>query len=141
MRNSTKPLFLFVEDDDEDWWLIETTFMEYSNPPLLERLEDVENLLERLRNPTLPCPDLVLLNFRMPKRNGHEIIQEMNKDPFLKEIPVAIMTTSLLEVDLLQDFLKSVKYVVKPISHSAVYTLPDFWDTFYSDSSPGLSSL
>jgi two-component system, chemotaxis family, response regulator Rcp1 len=42
-------------------------------------------------------PDILVLDLNLPIKNGHDVIQEMMADPELKEIPVAILTTSTSE--------------------------------------------
>lgn len=45
-------------------------------------------------------PDVVLLDIIMPKKGGFEVMEEMNKDPVLKEVPVIIISNSGQPVEL-----------------------------------------
>ncbi len=45
-------------------------------------------------------PDVVLLDIIMPKKGGFEVMEEMNKDPALKEVPVIIISNSGQPVEL-----------------------------------------
>jgi CheY-like chemotaxis protein len=65
-------------------------------------------LLEFLRQEgqyaTAPRPDLVLLDLNLPRRNGTEVLAEMRADPLLRAIPVAVLTTSKAESDVLRSY-------------------------------------
>jgi len=45
-------------------------------------------------------PDIVLLDIVMPKKSGYEVMEEMNKDPELKKIPIIIISNSGQPVEL-----------------------------------------
>ncbi len=77
-------------------------------------------------------PDLVLLDLNLPGLDGREVLAEMKQDPDLRRIPVAILTTSNAEEDVIRSYdLGANCYLIKPMgmdqwSH-AVATLHDFW--------------
>ena len=77
-------------------------------------------------------PKLVLLDLKMPKVDGLEVLQTVKKDPTLKSIPVVMLTSSREEQDLVQTYDLGVNaYVVKPVVFSdfieAVKSLGQFW--------------
>ena len=77
-------------------------------------------------------PGLVLLDLKMPKVDGLEVLQTVKKDPTLKSIPVVMLTSSREEQDLVQTYDLGVNaYVVKPVVFSdfieAVKSLGQFW--------------
>src|SRR4051812_13268614 len=47
-------------------------------------------------------PDLVILDLNLPRMDGKEVLAEMKGDPALRSIPVAVLTTSAEEADILQ---------------------------------------
>src|SRR3981081_2108235 len=51
-----------------------------------------------------PCPDLILLDLNLPKKDGREVLQEIKENPTLKSIPVVILTTSASDADLLRRY-------------------------------------
>src|ERR1700694_2220767 len=60
-------------------------------------------------------PALVLLDLKMPKVDGMEVLRQIKSDPALKMIPVVVMTSSREEQDLLKSYELGVNaYVVKP---------------------------
>jgi CheY-like chemotaxis protein len=77
-------------------------------------------------------PALVLLDLKMPKVDGIEVLRQMKGHPELKRIPVVIMTSSREEGDLLASYdLGANAYVVKPVQFhafvDAVKQVGSFW--------------
>jgi two-component system, chemotaxis family, response regulator Rcp1 len=64
---------------------------------------------------TVPRPDLVLLDWNLPKLNGADILSVMKREPDLQEIPVIILTSSTGETDLHRAYqLGANCYLTKP---------------------------
>jgi CheY-like chemotaxis protein len=77
-------------------------------------------------------PALLLLDLKMPKVDGLEVLRQVKSDPALKHIPVVILTSSREEQDLVRSYDLGVNaYVVKPVEFSefvdAVKLLGGFW--------------
>jgi CheY-like chemotaxis protein len=77
-------------------------------------------------------PGLILLDLKMPKVDGLEVLQQVKKDPALKTIPVVMLTSSREEQDLVRTYDLGVNaYVVKPVVFGdfieAVKALGQFW--------------
>lgn len=77
-------------------------------------------------------PAVVLLDLKMPRVDGLEVLRQMKSDPALKLIPVVIMTSSREEGDLLRTYELGVNaYVVKPVRFAefvdAVKQVGAFW--------------
>lgn len=77
-------------------------------------------------------PAVVLLDLKIPKRNGLEVLQLIKSDAELKAVPVVILTSSREEPDLARAYELGVNaYVVKPVSFTqfvkAVQDLGGFW--------------
>jgi CheY-like chemotaxis protein len=77
-------------------------------------------------------PAVVLLDLKMPKVDGLEVLREIKADPHLKLIPVVIMTSSREEGDMLRSYELGVNaYVVKPMNFhelvDAVKQVGSFW--------------
>jgi two-component system response regulator len=77
-------------------------------------------------------PAVVLLDLKMPRVDGLEVLREMKGDPHLKLIPVVVMTSSREEGDLLRSYELGVNaYVVKPMKFQefveAVRQVGSFW--------------
>jgi len=79
-----------------------------------------------------PRPDLVLLDLNMPRKDGREVLQDIESDDDLRRIPVVVMTSSEAEEDIVQSYdLHANAYVTKPIDFDGfldvVGSLEDFW--------------
>ncbi len=77
-------------------------------------------------------PFFILLDLKMPKVDGLEVLRQIKADPQLKRIPVVVFTSSREERDLASSYnLGANAYVVKPVSfrdfNSAVKQLRAFW--------------
>lgn len=73
-----------------------------------------------------PVPSLILLDLRLPKIEGIEVLAIIKADPILKLIPVVIMTTSSAEVDIALAYGNHANsYVVKLLALAAFSTLLD----------------
>ncbi len=77
-------------------------------------------------------PAVILLDIKMPKVDGLEVLKEIKSEPDLKAIPVVILTSSREETDLIKSYNLGVNaYVVKPLEFedfvSAVSQLGAFW--------------
>jgi len=77
-------------------------------------------------------PVLVLLDLKMPKVDGVEVLRAVKSDPALRAIPVVVLTSSREEQDLVRSYDLGVNaYVVKPVDFrdfiAAVKMLGGFW--------------
>lgn len=77
-------------------------------------------------------PAVVLLDLKMPKVDGLEVLRQLKSDPILKVIPVVMMTSSREEQDLIKSYRLGVNaYVVKPLDFhefiDAIKALGVFW--------------
>ena len=82
-------------------------------------LKDGENYftIDGLKESLLP--DLVLLDLRMPKIDGLEVLRRIKTDDELHRLPVVILTTSEAESDVAKAYdLRANSYLVKPIDFS-----------------------
>ena len=91
-------------------------------------------------------PALVLLDLKMPKVDGIEVLRQVKSDPALKHIPVVVLTSSREEQDLVRTYSLGVNaYVVKPVAFDefidAVTQLGGFWAVVNEASSRELSKL
>jgi two-component system response regulator len=77
-------------------------------------------------------PAVILLDLKMPRVDGLEVLRQIKGDPNLKMIPVVVMTSSREEQDLVNSYQLGVNaYVVKPVKFQefveAVKLLGGFW--------------
>lgn len=83
---------LLVEDSPSD---VRFTQEAFDEARLLNRLsvaETGEAALERLRDPALPRPDLILLDLNLPDGSGFELLGELRGEPILADVPVVVLS-------------------------------------------------
>lgn len=79
-----------------------------------------------------PRPDLILLDWHLPKIDGPEVIQAIKADPNLRRIPIVVLTSSSSEQDIRRSYeLGASSYFIKPMTFDAlveaVNTLGEYW--------------
>jgi two-component system response regulator len=63
-------------------------------------------------------PDLILLDLRLPKVDGHEVLRRIKADESLRSIPTVVLTTSSAEADLIGAYEHGAdSYLVKPVGY------------------------
>ncbi|MBN1589108.1 MAG: response regulator [Pirellulales bacterium] len=130
--------FLLIEDDPDDVWETQQTLNEAKVTNNLHVAVDGEEALAFLRREgkysEAPRPDLVFLDLNLPKRDGRELLGDIQSDASLATIPVVVLTTSQAEEDIIRARdLNCHSYISKPvrIDHilMLVRSLDDFWVT------------
>jgi CheY-like chemotaxis protein len=129
---------LLVEDDPKDVELALTGLQEYNLANEVVIARDGEEALDYLlrqgdhatRAPGNPA--VIMLDLKLPKVNGFEVLAKVRSDENLKLIPVVILTSSHEERDLVDSYKLGVSaYVVKPVDFhqfvNAVKQLGIFW--------------
>ena len=129
---------LVVEDDPRDVELTLTALDEYklANEVVVARdgTEALDYLYCRAEFASRPQenPAVILLDLKLPKVNGLEVLQAIRADDRLKMIPVVVLTSSHEERDMVTSYKLGVNaYVVKPVDFhefvNAVKELGVFW--------------
>jgi CheY-like chemotaxis protein len=129
---------LLVEDDPRDVELVLIALEEYNLANEVVVANDGEEALDYLycrgnfQTRPLGNPAVVLLDLKLPKVNGLEVLQQIRSDEKLRMIPVVVVTSSREERDLVESYKLGVNaYVVKPVNFhefvDAVKELGAFW--------------
>ncbi len=127
---------LLVEDNPGDVRLTQEALKDGKVSNRLSVVEDgaeaIAFLCRQDRYEDAPRPDLILLDFNLPKKDGREVLAEIKSDPNLRRIPVVVMTTSRAEEDVLKAYdLHANCYITKPIDLEqflgVVKAIEDFW--------------
>ena len=129
---------LLVEDNEGDARLLREILLEINNTVRLhvvsDGLEAMAFLMYQGPHLDAPRPDLILLDLNMPKMDGLEVLAQVKANPWLRTIPVIVLTTSQAETDVVRSYkLMASCYLAKPEElnelRSLVKSLNDFWLT------------
>ncbi|MCY1077589.1 response regulator [Archangium lansingense] len=129
---------LLVEDSENDVTLILAAFAEAHLADKVVVANDGQEALDYLyrqgSHSGRPAenPAVVLLDLKLPRVDGLQVLGRMKSDPDLKLVPVVMFTSSREEVDLVRSYsLGANAYVIKPVSflelESALEGLRVFW--------------
>ncbi|MBK6622170.1 MAG: response regulator [Saprospirales bacterium] len=114
MKNA--PLHILLADDDEgDRFLFLEAFEELKTKTIVRTLNDGVQLMDYLVKEGTLLPYLLFLDLNMPRKNGLECLKEIRSNDKLKDISIAIYSTSASEKDIEETFLNGANvYIKKP---------------------------
>jgi len=121
--NGEPIVILLVEDDPAHAEIVRRNFVDFRMANRLVHVADGQAALDYLyrraefSNPDhSPRPSLILLDLRLPKIDGLEVLKNIKSDPDLGRIPVVILTTSAAETDMVKAYDNHANsYLVKPV--------------------------
>jgi two-component system, response regulator len=123
MINGDPLVILLVEDDPAHAEIVRRNLEDFRVANRIVHVEDGQVALDYLfrRNGyadpnTSPRPSLVLLDMRLPKVDGMEVLRQIRQDDELKLMPVIVLTTSAAENDVVGAYTQgATSYLVKPV--------------------------
>lgn len=123
---------LLVEDNPDDANLAIRALKKNNLANHLLHLEDGQQVLDYIFNDDNAMPRLILLDLKMPKVDGIEVLKRLKADDKKKLIPVVMLTSSKEESDIVKTYQLGVNaYIVKPVDFDqfvkAVTDLGLFW--------------
>jgi CheY-like chemotaxis protein len=129
---------LMVEDDPKDVELTLTALEEYNLANEVVVVRDGEQALDYLycrgeyKNRSTDNPSVMLLDLKLPKVDGLEVLKQVKSEEKLRFIPVVVLTSSKEEKDMVASYKLGVNaYVVKPVDFhdfvNAIRELGVFW--------------
>lgn len=115
---------LLVEDNPDHAELVMRNMEDFQVANRIIHVEDGEEALDYLYmrgrysdRKEFPVPHLVLLDLRLPKIDGLEVLKEIKNDVGLRAVPVVILTTSDAERDMAKAYeYHANSYVTKPVN-------------------------
>ena len=131
-------VILLVEDNDNDVELTKLGFRRAKFVVNLHHVSNGEQCMAFLRKQGIyadaPTPDMILLDLNMPRMDGTEVMEEINKDEKLKHLVIVVLTSSKADEDVMRSYkLRCNSYLVKPINFEAfakmIESLGDYWFT------------
>jgi CheY-like chemotaxis protein len=135
----SEPVILLVEDNPDD---VELTRMALEETHLTNRLVVVRDGVEALdwlyctgtHAERAPCliPSLVLLDLKLPKMSGLQVLQHLRGDDRTRRLPVVVLTSSKEEQDIIRSYnLGANSYIQKPVDYTqfleAIRQLGVYW--------------
>ncbi len=122
-----------VEDNPGDIRLIEKAFE--GSPVDMSTVENGEDALEFLLKEAGTCAsgiDLVLLDLKLPNKNGEEVLEEIRDEPRLNHVPVIILTSSEDEDDVVEMYERGANaYLTKPVSFEGFVKMAEEVEGFW----------
>jgi CheY-like chemotaxis protein len=127
---------LLVEDNEGDIVLTREAFEDSGVNTVISVVRDGEKAIRFLEKEKeyadQPALDLVLLDINLPKKNGHEVLNEIKTNENLRHIPVIMWSTSLSNEDVKRSYRYYANcYITKPDNidsfYKAVRTIEQFW--------------
>lgn len=139
MMDASEYSILLVEDDSNDILFVQRAFRQVNPTNQIYIVKDGDAAVDYLsgqgeywNRDQYPLPALILLDLKLPRRSGVEVLEWLKQQPVLKRIPVVVLTSSRegLDVNLSYDLGVS-SYLVKPVRFDAlakmIAALNSYW--------------
>jgi len=139
MQDEQPYTILLVEDEPAHAEIVRRSFETIGIANMLQHVSDGEAALDYLyRNNSFsdpassPRPGLILLDLRLPKVDGLQLLKTIKSDPGLNNIPIVVLTTSASEADIAMAYSNNANsYLVKPVDFTKfsemLETLGTYW--------------
>ena len=127
---SSKPVILHVEDDPNDVLLVGLAFRKSDGGAVVQVVNDGEQAVQYLagqgaysNRQTFPLPTIVLLDLKLPRRSGLEVLSWVRGQDDLRRLPIIMLTSSNQQGDITKAYDLGINsFLVKP---SALEELTD----------------
>ena len=125
MATGGPPDILLVEDDPDDVLLVKLALDMTSATIALRVVNDGDAAVAYLRGigrdgAHSPLPRLILLDLKLPRRSGHEVLEWLRGQPGLRRVPVIVLSSSARQQDIDRAYDLGVNsYLVKPVQLQA----------------------
>ena len=125
------PTVLHIDDDPNDIELFQAAARKANVRFLVQNVADAEQAMAYLNGTGLyanrgayPIPDLILLDLKMPKASGFDVLRWIRSHPEAGNLPVVVFSGSELQDDIEQAYeVGADSYLVKPIGFNALVSL------------------
>lgn len=106
---------LLADDDEDDRLFFKDAIAEVKVKTVVTILNDGFQLMQYLNEPDVKLPNVVFLDLNMPIKGGMQCLKEIRSDNRLKDLSIAIYSTSASEEDIEETFVKGANiYIKKP---------------------------
>jgi len=114
-----KVRIFLIEDHEPDVFLLQKALRDSQVEFELVRFEDGEQALcelQKLGTQAIEPPDLVILDLNVPRIDGMDVLRTIRKDPAMAQLPVAILTSSLVPKDRMDAMASGAdRFITKPV--------------------------
>ena len=125
MVNYEPSHILLVEDEEAHAELTRRAIRKAGNANRIDVLTDGEEAIDYIFNrgkyndkKKYPLPGLIMLDIKLPGIDGIEVLKQIKENPFLKKIPVIMLTTSDREEDISRSYNNYANsYLTKPVGY------------------------
>jgi len=112
-------LILYADDDTDDRTWVSEACKILNCSLKINFVENGRQVIDYLKSQVTALPSLIVLDLNMPEMDGRQTLQYLKSNPYYKEIPVAIVSTSTNKID--KDVCKRLGaslYITKPNIHA-----------------------
>jgi CheY-like chemotaxis protein len=132
-RRNPTPTVLYVEDSQDDFLLLKLASRRCGTPFSLQHAEDGEKAIDYLNGVGAyadreehPFPNLVLLDLKMPRLDGFEVLEWIRANPDTKSLPVVVLAGSAFRADVRRALeFGANSYATKPANFNELEVLVD----------------
>jgi CheY-like chemotaxis protein len=137
--NTDQPTVLLVEDEPNDVLLIQRAFKKVGITCPIQVIPDGEQAVLYLSGhepysdrERYPLPVLIILDLKLPRRSGLEVLDWLRQQPGLKRLPVVVLTSSGQATDINRAYdLGANSYLVKPVHRDALLDMVKALDMYW----------
>lgn len=137
--NGEPIVILLVEDDPAHAEIVRRNLKDFRVANRIVHVEDGQAALDYLFRQngytapeTSPRPHLILLDLRLPKVDGLEVLRRIKADEELKRLPIVVLTTSAAEADMVNAYTHGAgSYLVKPVDFEKFTKLLDAFGFYW----------
>ena len=139
---SGEPLILLAEDGENDVLMFQRAFRDFGVESVVQVVSDGEQAIEYLKGEgkyanraEYPLPTLLLLDLKMPRKNGFEVLEWVRHEPGLRGLLIVVLTTSERIADINRAYqLGANSFLTKPLDLNEfrvmVESLRTYWLAF-----------
>ena len=132
---------LLVEDNDAHAEMVKRSFEQHEIANTIHHVDDGQKALDYIFNQgdyidtkQFPSPHCVLLDLRLPRVDGLEVLRQIKTNDLTRRIPVVILTTSAADKDIARSYeYHANSYVVKPMDFTQFEDLMETIGSYWLD--------
>ncbi|MFY7807043.1 MAG: response regulator [Limnoraphis robusta] len=130
---------MLVEDDANDILFVQRAFRQANLTNALHIVKDGDQAIDYLignneyaNRDLYPIPVLILLDLKLPRLSGLEVLEWIKKHPSLRRIPVVVLTSSKENIDVNRAYdIGANSYLVKPVKFETLTQMIEIIDAYW----------